>query len=56
MEKQKDNAATGGLSGKIGDLSVFRRMNGKTAVSKIPEQPATISDLPVNVTRKNYEL
>jgi hypothetical protein len=44
MAKQKGNVVTHGLSGKIGDLLVFRQVAGKTVVSKVPEQPKTISD------------
>jgi hypothetical protein len=44
MAKQKGNVVTHGLSGKIGDLLVFRQVDGKTVVSKIPERPKTVSD------------
>jgi hypothetical protein len=44
MAKQKGNVVTHGLSGKIGDLLVFRQRDGKTVVSKIPEQPKTVSE------------
>jgi hypothetical protein len=44
MAKQKGNVVTYGLSGKVGGLLVFRQVNGKTVVSKIPEQPKTVSD------------
>jgi hypothetical protein len=37
MAKQTGNVVTYGLSGKIGDLLVFRRRGGKTIVSKVPE-------------------
>jgi hypothetical protein len=37
MAKQTGNVVTYGLSGKIGDLLVFRRKDGKTIVSKVPE-------------------
>ena len=36
MAKSKGNVVTHGLSGKIGDLLVFRQLKGKTVVSKIP--------------------
>ncbi|MDR1551916.1 MAG: hypothetical protein LBS69_00415 [Prevotellaceae bacterium] len=44
MAKQKGNVVTYGLSGKIGDLLIFRQRDGKTIVSKIPEQPKTASE------------
>jgi hypothetical protein len=44
MAKQTNNVVTHGLSGKIGDLLVFRQVNGQTVVSKIPEQPKTVSE------------
>jgi hypothetical protein len=44
MAKQKGNVVTHGLSGKIGDLLVFRQVNGRTVVSKIPEQSKTVSE------------
>jgi hypothetical protein len=36
MAKQKGNVVTHGLSGKIGDLLVFRQRAGKTVVAKVP--------------------
>jgi hypothetical protein len=44
MAKQKGNVVTYGLSGKVGDLLVFRQRNGKTVVSKIPTMPKTVSE------------
>jgi signal peptidase I len=44
MAKQKGNVVTHGLSGKVGDLLVFRQVDGKTVVSKIPEQPKKVSE------------
>jgi hypothetical protein len=44
MAKQKGNVVTHGLSGKIGDLLVFRQRDGKTIVSKMPEQSKTVSE------------
>jgi hypothetical protein len=44
MAKQKNNVVTHGLSGKVGDLLVFRQVDGKTVVSKIPEQPKKLSE------------
>ncbi|MDR1153379.1 MAG: hypothetical protein LBL04_01610 [Bacteroidales bacterium] len=44
MAKQKGNVVTHGLSGKIGDLLVFRQVGGKTVVSKVPEPPKTVSE------------
>lgn len=36
MAISQNNVVTFGLSGKVGDLLVFRKMNGKTIVSKVP--------------------
>jgi hypothetical protein len=36
MGKSDDNVLTHGLRGKIGDLLVFRIVNGKTIVAKTP--------------------
>ncbi|MDR1155147.1 MAG: hypothetical protein LBL04_10565 [Bacteroidales bacterium] len=44
MAKQKRNVVTYGLSGKVGDLLVFRQVGGKTVVSRIPEQPKKVSE------------
>jgi hypothetical protein len=38
MAKVGNNIVTHGLSGKLGDLIVFRNRGGKTIVSKIPER------------------
>jgi hypothetical protein len=44
MAKSTNNVLTHGLSGKIGDLLVFRQRDGKTIVTKVPEQSKTASD------------
>ena len=44
MAKQKNNVVTYGLSGKIGDLLVFRQVAGKTVVAKLPQQSSKVSD------------
>jgi hypothetical protein len=44
MAKSNNNVVTYGLSGKIGDLLVFRQRDGKTIVSKMPEKSKTVSD------------
>jgi hypothetical protein len=44
MAKQERNVVTHGLSGKIGDLLLFRQRGGKTIVSKIPEFSKTVSE------------
>ncbi|MDR1887285.1 MAG: hypothetical protein LBQ70_05150 [Prevotellaceae bacterium] len=54
MAKQKGNVVTHGLSGKIGDLLVFRQVDGKTVVSKIPEQSKTVSENQKK-TRKRFQ-
>jgi hypothetical protein len=54
MAKQKGNVVTHGLSGKIGDLLVFRQVDGKTVVSKMPEQSKTVSEKQ-KATRKRFQ-
>jgi hypothetical protein len=44
MAKSQKNVVTYGLSGKIGDILVFRQRDGKTIVSKMPEQSKTASE------------
>lgn len=41
MAISQNNVVTYGLSGKVGDLLVFRKQNGKTIVSKIPAKSST---------------
>ncbi|MDR1340484.1 MAG: hypothetical protein LBK58_10595 [Prevotellaceae bacterium] len=54
MVKQKGNVVTHGLSGKIGDLLVFRQRDGQTIVSKIPEQQKNASEKQVEL-RKRFQ-
>jgi hypothetical protein len=54
MAKQKGNVVTHGLSGKIGDLLIFRQRDGQTIVSKIPEQQKTVSEKQTEV-RKRFQ-
>jgi hypothetical protein len=54
MAKQKNNVVTHGLSGKIGDLLIFRQVKGKTVVSKIPEQSKTATEKQ-KATRKRFQ-
>ena len=41
MAKSVNNIITHGLSGKIGDLLVFKQVDGKTIVSKAPRKSNT---------------
>jgi hypothetical protein len=52
MAKQERNVVTYGLSGKIGDLLVFRQRNGKTIVSKIPAHSGSASEKQVAHRRR----
>lgn len=38
MARSDDNVLTHGLKGKVGDLLVFKCVNGKTIVSKVPSK------------------
>jgi hypothetical protein len=44
MAVSKNNVVTHGLSGKIGDMLVFRQLDGKTIVSQVPEKPKRVSE------------
>ncbi|MDR2026182.1 MAG: hypothetical protein LBQ01_01320 [Prevotellaceae bacterium] len=44
MAKSKNNVVTYGLSGKVGDMLIFRQVDGKTVVSKIPERTKELSE------------
>ena len=52
MAKQSNNVVTHGLSGKIGDLLVFRQRAGQTVVAKAPQKPRTVSELQKEQQRK----
>jgi hypothetical protein len=54
MAKQKNNVVTYGLSGKIGDLLIFRQVKGNTVVSKAytPSKEASEKQLEV---RKRFQ-
>ncbi|MDR3245359.1 MAG: hypothetical protein LBT50_02885 [Prevotellaceae bacterium] len=43
MAKQEGNVVTHGLRGKVGDLLVFRQLNGKTVISKVPQPSKKVS-------------
>jgi hypothetical protein len=44
MAKSENNIVTHGLSGKIGDLLVFRQIGGKTIVSNAPRKSNSESE------------
>jgi hypothetical protein len=44
MAKSKNNVVTYGLSGKVGDLLLFRQRHGQTVVAKIPKQSGKVSE------------
>ncbi|MDR1526080.1 MAG: hypothetical protein LBS46_00220, partial [Dysgonamonadaceae bacterium] len=44
MAKQARNVVTYGLSGKIGDLLIFRQVKGKTVISRVPERSRKASE------------
>ena len=44
MAKQSNNVVTHGLSGKIGNLLVFRQVDGKTVVANAPKKRKVISE------------
>ncbi|MDO4225092.1 MAG: hypothetical protein Q4C75_04290 [Bergeyella zoohelcum] len=44
MAKSINNIITHGLSGKVGDLLVFRQVDGKTIVAKVPKKSNKVTD------------
>jgi hypothetical protein len=52
MAKSNHNVIVHGLSGKVGDLVVFRQRFGKTLVSKIPSKSGKLSDAQQAVREK----
>ena len=44
MAKQSNNVVTHGLSGKVGDLLVFRQVGGKTVIGKVPRKSNKVSE------------
>ena len=52
MAKQSNNVVTHGLTGKVGDLLVFRIRDGKTIVSKMPQKRKADSDVQKEQQRK----
>jgi hypothetical protein len=44
MAKSKNNVVTYGLSGKVGDLLIFRQVDGQTIVSSVPKSSKTVSE------------
>jgi hypothetical protein len=44
MAKSKNNVVTRGLSGKIGNMLVFRQMGGETIVSTMPQQSSVVTE------------
>jgi hypothetical protein len=54
MAKSNNNVITFGLSGKLGDLVVFRQRAGQTIVSKVPERSKNVS-LTQKEQRKRFQ-
>ena len=55
MAKSENNVLTHGLSGKIGDLLVFRNVNGKTIVSKVPAKSSKAPSEKQIEHRENFQ-
>lgn len=55
MAKSENNVLTHGLSGKIGDLLVFRNVNGKTIVSKAPAKSSKAPSEKQMEHRENFQ-
>jgi hypothetical protein len=54
MAKSRNNVITYGLSGKIGDILIFRQRDGQTIVAKVPNQSKTLSEEQIKV-RKRFQ-
>jgi hypothetical protein len=54
MAKSRNNVITHGLSGKIGDLLIFRQVDGNTIVSTAVEQKASASEAQIQ-QRKRFQ-
>ena len=52
MAKQSNNVVTHGLTGKVGDLLVFRVRDGKTIISKVPQKRKADSEQQKEQQRK----
>ena len=52
MAKQTNNVVTHGLSGKVGDLLIFRQRAGKTVVAKVPQPRKVTSEQQKEQQRK----
>ena len=55
MAKQSNNVVTHGLSGKVGDLLVFRQVDGKTVVANAPRKSKKVSESQLQ-HRKKFQL
>ena len=54
MAKSRNNVVTYGLSGKVGDLLIFRQRDGQTIVSKVPQQSKSPSEKQI-AQRKRFQ-
>ncbi|MDR2149208.1 MAG: hypothetical protein LBE91_22435 [Tannerella sp.] len=52
MAKQDYNVVTHGLSGKVGDLLVFRQVAGKTIVGKVPRKSDKVTEKQLEQRKK----
>jgi hypothetical protein len=52
MAKSTNNVVTHGLRGKVGDILVFRYVNGDTIVSKVPEKRKTTSEAQIEHNKR----
>ncbi|MDR1169542.1 MAG: hypothetical protein LBK97_01745 [Prevotellaceae bacterium] len=55
MAKSKKNVVTYGLSGKVGDLLVFRQVDGQTIVSQTPGKSRTPESKKQAAHRKRFQ-
>ena len=56
MALSDNNVVTHGLKGKLGDLLIFKKVNGKTIVSKIPTKSSVAPTLAQEVVKGRFRL
>ena len=56
MAKSINNVVTHGLKGKIGDLLVFKKQNGQTVVSKIPDRSKVVSSAAQTEVKERFKI
>lgn len=56
MAKSTNNVVTHGLKGKIGDLLIFKKQNGQTVVTKIPDRSKVVSTAAQTEVKERFKI